>query len=82
MTIQSLNNKMKKYIHFLQCVDGHSAEMALRKYKVVEQIVETVGGGAKSAKGLDVGALWIGKRLTEKKSEVDLPDAFRELVSR
>ena len=39
--------------------------MALRKYKVVEQIVETVGSGAKSPDGLDVGALWIGRRLTE-----------------
>jgi hypothetical protein len=56
---------MKKYIHFLQCVDGHSAEMALRKYKVVEQIVETVGDGARSPEWLETGALLIGKRLIE-----------------
>jgi hypothetical protein len=28
-------------------------------------IVETFGGGVKSPEGLDVGALWIGKRLAE-----------------
>jgi hypothetical protein len=39
--------------------------MALRKYKVVEQIVETVGAGEKSPEGLDVGALWLRKWLTE-----------------
>jgi hypothetical protein len=66
VTMQSLlNNKTKKYIHVPQCVDGHSADMALRKYKVVEQIVETVSGGARSPEGLDVGALRIGKRLLE-----------------
>jgi hypothetical protein len=64
-TIQSLNNKIKKFIHVPQCIDDASANTVLRKYKVVEQIVETVGGGAKSPEGLDVGALWIGKRLTE-----------------
>jgi GTP-dependent phosphoenolpyruvate carboxykinase len=37
----------------------------LRKYKGVEQIVETVGTGIKSPEGLEVGALWLGKRLTE-----------------
>jgi hypothetical protein len=63
--IQSLNNDTKKYIHVPQCVDGHSADMALRKYKVVEQIVDTVGDGARSPEGLDAGALLIGKRLTE-----------------
>jgi hypothetical protein len=65
VTIQSLNNKSKKYIHVPQCIYDASANTALRKYKVVEQIVETVGGGAKSPEGLYVGALWIGKRLTE-----------------
>jgi hypothetical protein len=65
VTIQSLNNKSKKYIHIPQCIDDASANTALRKHKVVEQIVETVGGGAKFPEGLDVGALWIGKRLTE-----------------
>jgi hypothetical protein len=65
VTIQSLNNKMKKYIHIPQCKDGASADTALRKYKVVEQIVETVGSGIKSPEGLDVSALWIGKWLTE-----------------
>jgi Iap family predicted aminopeptidase len=65
VTIHSLNNKMKKYIHIPQCKDGASADTALRKYKVVEQIVETVGSGIKSPEGLDGGALWLGKRLTE-----------------
>jgi hypothetical protein len=37
------------------------------KYRVVEQIVEMGGGGIKSPKGLDVGPLWLGKRLTETK---------------
>ncbi len=31
VTVQSLNNTMKKYIHLPQCIDGHSADMALRK---------------------------------------------------
>jgi hypothetical protein len=57
VTIHSLNNKMKKYIHIPQCKDGASADTALRKYKVVEQIVETVGSGIKAPEGLDVGAL-------------------------
>jgi hypothetical protein len=39
--------------------------MALRKCKVVEQIVHTVGGGEKSPEGLDASALWIGKWLAE-----------------
>jgi hypothetical protein len=65
ITIHSLNNKMKKYVHIPQCKDGASADTALRKYKVAEQIVETVGIGINSPEGLDVGALWLGKRLTE-----------------
>jgi hypothetical protein len=65
-----LNDKMKKYIYVPQCIDGASADSALRKYKVVEQIVERVGGVAKSPEGLDAQALWLGKRLTEtNKSE-------------
>jgi GTP-dependent phosphoenolpyruvate carboxykinase len=39
--------------------------MALRKNKMVEQIVETVVGGVKSPQRLDVGALWFGKRFME-----------------
>ena len=35
--------------------------MALRKNKMVEQVVETVVGGVKSPQRLDVGALWLGK---------------------
>ena len=65
VTIHSLNNKTKRYIHVPQCTDGDSAHTALRNYKVVEQIVTTVGGGVKSPEGLDVGALWFGKRLAE-----------------
>jgi hypothetical protein len=65
VTIHSLNNKTKRYIHVQQCKDGASAHAALRDYKVVEQIVEAVGGGVRSPEGLDVGALWFGKRLAE-----------------
>ena len=36
VTIQSLNNKIKKYIHVPRCIDDASANTALRKYKVVE----------------------------------------------
>jgi hypothetical protein len=57
VTIHSLNNKAKRYIHIPQCTAGDSANTALRKDKVVEQIVETIGGGVKSPEGLDVGAL-------------------------
>ena len=66
VTINSLNNKTKKCIHVPQCIDGASVDTALRKYKVVEQTVEIVGGGAKFPEGLDVRALWDGKRVTKK----------------
>jgi GTP-dependent phosphoenolpyruvate carboxykinase len=65
VTIHSLNNKTKRYIHVPQCAYGDCAHTALRNYKVVEQVVKTVGGGVKSPEGLDVGALWFGKRLAE-----------------
>jgi hypothetical protein len=64
-TIHSMNNKTKKYIHVPQCANSATAAMALQKYNVVEQIVETVGAGVRSLEGLDVGALWLGKRLFE-----------------
>jgi hypothetical protein len=60
-----MNNKTKKYLHVPQCANSATAAMAFRKYNVVEQIVETVGGGERSPEGLDVGALWLGKRLFE-----------------
>jgi hypothetical protein len=53
VTIHSLNNKTKRYIHLPQCTYGDSVCTALQNYKVVEQIVETIGGG------LDVGALLV-----------------------
>jgi hypothetical protein len=64
-TIHSMNNKTKRYIHVPQCANSATAAMAFRKYNVVEQIVETVGAGVRSPEGLDVGALWLGKRLFE-----------------
>jgi hypothetical protein len=66
-----LSNKTKRYIHVPQCTDSDYAHTAFINYKVVEQIVETVGGGVKSPEGLDVGALWFGKRLAETN-----PDEF------
>jgi hypothetical protein len=39
-----------------QCIDDASANTGLRKYKVVERIVKQL-----VVKGLDAGALWIGK---------------------
>jgi hypothetical protein len=77
VTIHYLNNKTKRYIHVPQCKDGASAHTALRDYKVVEQIVETIGGGVRSPEGLDVGALWFGKRLAETN-----PDEFTTCSSR
>jgi hypothetical protein len=71
VTIHSLNNKTKRFIHVPQCTDGDSAHTALQIYKVVEQIVET------SPEGLDVGALWVGKQLAEKN-----PDEFTACSSR
>jgi hypothetical protein len=65
VTIHSLNNKTKRYIHIPQCTAGDSAHTALRNNKVVEQIVETIDGGVKSPEGLDVGTLWLGKRFAE-----------------
>ena len=79
VTIHSLNNKAKRYIHIPQCTAGDSANTALQKDKVVEQIVETIGGGVKSPEGLDVGALWFGKELAETNRD-ELPHALRELV--
>jgi hypothetical protein len=64
-TIHSMNSKTKKYIHVPQCANSATAAMAFRKYNVVEEIVETVGGGVRSPEGLNVGALWLGKRLFE-----------------
>jgi hypothetical protein len=64
-TIHTMNNKEKKFLHVPQCINEKTAAAALQKYKVVEQIVETVGGGVRSPEGLDVGALWLGKRLFE-----------------
>jgi hypothetical protein len=81
VTIHSLNNKMKKYIHIHQCKDGTSADTALRKYKVVKQIVETVGSGIKSPEGLDVGALYGWGNGLEKQTVMNLPHAHRELAS-
>jgi hypothetical protein len=75
-TIHSMNNKTKKYLHVPQCANTATAAMALRKYNVVEQIVETVGGGVRSPEGLDVGALWLGKRLFETN-----PDEFTSVAS-
>jgi hypothetical protein len=69
VTFQLQNNKLKKYICVPQCNDGSTANMAFRKYKAVEQIVATVGGGVKLPEGLDVGALWLGKRFTETNHE-------------
>jgi hypothetical protein len=65
VTTQSLNNKIKKYIHVPKCIDDASADTALRKYKVDEQIVERVGSGAQSPEELYIGALWMGKYLTK-----------------
>jgi hypothetical protein len=65
VTMHSLNNKMENYIPVPQCIDNASTATALRKYKVVEQIVEPVGGGIESPEGLGNGALWLGNRITE-----------------
>jgi hypothetical protein len=69
VTVQSLNNKLKKYTHVPRCNYGDTANMAFRKYKVVEQIVDTIGGGVKLPERLDNGALWLGKRFTETNRE-------------
>ena len=74
-TMHSMNNKTKKYLHVPQCANSATASMALRKYNVVEQIVETVGGGVRSPEGLDVGALWVGKRLFETNRDEFMPVA-------
>jgi GTP-dependent phosphoenolpyruvate carboxykinase len=76
-TIHSLNNKTKRYIHIPQYTAGDSAHTALQNNKVVEQIVEPIGGGVESPEGLDVGALWFGKRLAETNC-----DAFSACSSR
>ena len=31
VTVQTLNNKIKKHIHVPQCIDGHSADMRSKK---------------------------------------------------
>jgi hypothetical protein len=68
-----LNSKTKKFIHVPQCTDGDSVHTALQNYKLVEQIVETVG----------VGALWIGKRLAERERLVETKcDEFTTCSSR
>jgi hypothetical protein len=54
VTVGSLNNKLKKYIHVPQC---NTANMVFQKCKVAEQFEDTVGGGVKSPEGLDISAL-------------------------
>jgi hypothetical protein len=67
VTMHSLNNKMKKCIHIPQCIDDASVKVAsvkvaLRKYQILQQIVETVDGGAKSPdKGLRSVLFGLGK---------------------
>jgi hypothetical protein len=80
VTIHSLNTKTKRYIHVTQCKDGVSARTALRDYKVIEQIVETVGGGVRSPEGLDVGALWFMGNDWRKQIVTNLPHALQERV--
>jgi hypothetical protein len=76
VTVQSLNNKLKKYIHVPQCNDGDTTNMAFRKYKVVEQIVDTVGGGVK---GWTLVLSGLAKGL-RKPIVRNLPYALGELV--
>jgi hypothetical protein len=60
ITIETLNNSSKKFIHVPQCSNQPSAMSQNVKYKFIQEIVYTLGAGAKKvADGLNKGALWL-----------------------
>jgi hypothetical protein len=60
ITIETLNNSSKKFIHVPQCSNQPSAMSQNVKYKFIQEIVYTLGAGAeKVADGLNKGALWL-----------------------
>jgi hypothetical protein len=63
VSIESINNKAKKFVHIPLCTNEASASASFRKYKVVEEIVSTLGGGCTSPTGLNLGALWLSQKL-------------------
>jgi hypothetical protein len=65
ITIETLNNSSKMFIHVPQCSNQPSAMSQNVKYKFIQEIVYTLGAGAeKVADGLNKGALWLYMGLT------------------
>jgi hypothetical protein len=64
--VETLNNSKKKFIHIPQCSNQPSAMSQNVKYKFIQEIVHTLGAGAKNvADGLNKGALWLCRGLTD-----------------
>jgi hypothetical protein len=66
ISIETLNNQTKKYVHIPQCSSEASAMSQMVKYKFIHAIVETLGSGAETvADSLNKGALWLCRGLTD-----------------
>ena len=51
ISVQSLNNQTKKYVHIPQCSSEASAMSQVVKYKFIQEIVDTLGSGAEKVAG-------------------------------
>jgi len=66
ISIESLNNQQKKYVHIPQCSNEASAMSQVAKYKFIQEIVDTLGAGAEQVVGgLNNGALWLCRGLAD-----------------
>jgi hypothetical protein len=66
ISVHTLNNQTKKYVHIPQCSSEASAMSQVAKYKFIQEIVDTLGAGAeKVADSLNDGALWLCRGLAD-----------------
>jgi hypothetical protein len=66
ITIETLNNTQKKYIHIPQCSNELSAMTQAANYKYIQEIVDTLGAGAEKVQdSLSKGALWLCRGLVD-----------------
>jgi hypothetical protein len=73
ITIETLNNSPKKFIHIPQCSNESSAMLQNVKYRFVQEIVSTLGAGTdKVVDNLHNGALWLCRILADLQGTVAL----------
>ncbi len=66
LTIETLNNTNKKFVHIPQCLNQLSAMLQNMKYKFILEIVTTFQAGAKKvADSLNRGAVWLCRGLAD-----------------